>query len=118
MLRSCGKTGYEKTDVKLRSRSEQFVLEGLERQIKAYEEEKESYGKEFKRLARKYPEIRHQKSLPGIGDIHAVIIVARVVTPYRFANKGHYLSYAGLIKLEKISGGRSYGKKTLDTAGN
>ena len=38
-------------------------------------------------------------------------IVARVVTPYRFADKGRYLSYAGLIKLEKTSGGRSYGKK-------
>lgn len=110
LLRACGKTGYEK-DVELGSRSEQFVLECLGRQIKAYEEEKKSYEKAFKGLARRYPEIRNQKSLPGIGDIHAVIIVARVVTPYRFADKGHYLSYCGLIKLEKISGGRSYGKK-------
>ena len=38
-------------------------------------------------------------------------IVARIVTPYRFADKGHYLSYTGLIKHVKISGGRSYGKK-------
>ena len=73
--------------------------------------EKEGYEKEFKRLAKKHPEIRHQKSLPGIGTINAVKIVARVVTPYRFADKGHYLSYSGLIKLEKISGGRSYGKR-------
>ena len=33
------------------------------------------------------------------------------MVPWRFANKGHFLSYAGLIKLDKISGGRSYGKK-------
>jgi transposase len=111
LLRVCGKNGYEKKNIKLGSRSEQFVLEGLERQIAAYEEEKESYAKEFKRLSQKYPEIRYQKSLPGIGNIHALKIVARVVTPYRFADKGHYLSYAGLIKLEKVSGGRSYGKK-------
>ena len=111
LLRFCGKSGYEEMGVKLATRSEQFVLEGLERQIKAYEEEKTSYEKEFKRLSRKYPEISHQKSLPGIADINAVKIVARVVTPYRFANNGHYLSYAGLVKLEKISGGRSYGKK-------
>jgi transposase len=110
LLRICGKSGYEK-NIKLGTRSEQFVLDGLERQIGAYEEEKQRYEKEFKRLCRKYREIRHQKSLPGIGDIHAVKIVARVVTPWRFADKGHYLSYAGLIKLTKVSGGRSYGKK-------
>ncbi len=103
--------GYEKKDVRLEYQSEQFVLDCLGRQIKANEEEKQSYEKEFKLLSRKYPEIRHQKSLPGIGDIHAVKIVARVITPWRFVNKGHYLSYAGLIKLKKISGGRCYGKK-------
>ncbi len=111
LLRFCGKTGYEKKDVRLEYQSEQFVLDGLGRQIKANEEEKQSYEKEFKILSRKHPEIRHQKSLPGIGDIHAVKIVARVITPWRFVNKGHYLSYAGLIKLKKISGGRCYGKK-------
>jgi len=34
------------------------------------------------------------------------------VTPHRFSDKGHYLSYTGLIKLEKTSGGRSYGKRS------
>jgi len=111
LLRVCGKNGYEKGNVKLHSRNEQFVLDALERQIAAYEEEKKGYEKEFKKLSRKYPEIRQQKSLPGIGDIHAVKIVARVVTPWRFASKGHYLSYAGLVKLVKVSGGRIYGKK-------
>jgi len=111
LLRGCGKTGFEKIGTPLESTGEQFVLECLDRQIEAYKEEKEGYEEEFKRLARKYPEIRHQMSLPGIGVIHAVKIVSRVVSPYRFADKGHYLSYSGLIKLEKISGGRSYGKR-------
>jgi len=110
LLRVCGKTGYE-NEVKLENRNEQFVLDCLDRQIKAYKEEKESYEKEFKRLSKEYPEIKHQKSLPGIGYINAVKIVARVVTPHRFSEKGHYISYAGLIKHKKLSGGRSYGKK-------
>ncbi len=111
LLRVCGKTGKEGKGFKLDSREDQFVLEGLDRQIQNHNAEKKSYIKEFQRLANKYPEIRHQKAIPGIGLINAVKIVARIVTPFRFADKGHYLSYAGLIKHEKISGGRSYGKK-------
>ncbi len=111
LLRVCGKTGKEGKGFKLDSREDQFVLEGLDRQIENYNAEKKSYTKEFQRLAKKYPEIKHQKSIPGIGLINAVKIVARIVTPFRFSDKGHYLSYAGLIKHEKISGGRSYGKK-------
>jgi transposase len=111
LLRACGKSGNEKIGSMLDSQGEQFVLKCLDRQIEAYEEEKEGYEKEFERLARKNLEIKHQKSLPGIGTINAVKIVSRVVAPHRFADKGHYLSYTGLIKLEKTSGGRSYGKK-------
>jgi len=111
LLRACGKKGKENKDLNLEFREDHFVLECLDRQIETYEKEKQAYEKEFERLAKKYPEIRHQKTLPGIGVINAVKIVARVVTPYRFADKGHYLSYSGLVKLEKESGGRSYGKK-------
>jgi len=111
LLRVCGKDGYEKGEINLGSRNEQFVLNGLDRQIASYEEEKKAYEKEFQRLSKKYPEIGHQKSLPGIGVINAVKVVARVVTPWRFANKGHYLSYSGLVKLLQVSGGRNYGRK-------
>ena len=112
LLRACGKNGDEKDDINLGSKGEQFVLECLNRQIRAYKEEKKGYEEEFVRLGQKYPEIRHQKSLPGIGIINAVKIVSRVVSPYRFSEKGHYLSYSGLIKLEKVSGGRSYGRRS------
>jgi len=111
LLRACGKNGDEKKDIKLESKEDRYVLECIDRQIEAYEKEKKGYENEFTKFARKYPEIRHQRSLPGIGIINAVKIISRVVTPYRFANKGHYLSYSGLIKLDKISGGKSYGKK-------
>lgn len=89
-----------------------FVLDCLNRQIGVYEKEKSAYEKEFVCLAKKHPAIKHQRSLPGIGHINAVKIVARVVSPFRFADKGHYWSYAGLIKHEKISGQRSYGKRS------
>jgi len=112
LLRACGKRGKEKAGSSIDSQGEQFVLDCLDRQIAAYEKEKECYENEFERLARKNPEIKHQKSLPGIGTINAVKIVARVVTPYRFSDKGRYLSYTGLIKLEKTSGERSYGKRS------
>lgn len=111
LLRACGRRGYDWRGTKLDSQDDQFVMDCLERQIEAYRREKESYEKEFERLARDYPEIRNQKSIPGIGSIHAVTIVARVVSPYRFADKGRYLSYTGLVKLERVSGGRSYGRK-------
>ena len=111
LLRACGKNGKERAGIPIESQGEQFVLDSLDRQIEAYENEKEGYKREFERLTRKHVEIKHQKSLPGIGAINAVKIVARVVTPYRFPDKGHYWSYTGLIKLEKTSGGRSYGKR-------
>ena len=111
LLRACGKNGFEDGTVKLDSDEEQFTLKSLDRQIEVYENEKSGFEKEFEKLARKYPEIKHQKSIPGIGTINAVKIVARVVSPFRFKGNGHYLSYSGLIKHEKISGGRSYGKK-------
>ncbi|MBL7211717.1 MAG: transposase, partial [Desulfobacteraceae bacterium] len=84
LLRACGKSGNEEIGSTLDSQGEQFVLDCLDRQIEAYEKEKQGYEKEFERLARKNPEIKHQKSLPGIGAINAVKIVARVVTPHRF----------------------------------
>jgi hypothetical protein len=111
LLRACGKEGDEKKGVKLRSITERYTLESLERQIGYYEEEKKGYKKEFKKLSKKHNEIRNQMSLPGIDIIHGVKIVARVVSANRFKKTGDYLSYTGLIKLDRISGGRSYGKK-------
>lgn len=111
LLRACGKQGYEKTKVGLVAKEDRFVLDVLDRQIEAYEEEKKGYENEFKKLAQKHKVIRHQMSLPGIGPICAVKIVARVVTPFRFESRGDYLGYTGLIKHEKISGKRKYGKR-------
>ena len=91
--------------------SDDFVLSRSEQLIAESERIKEEYVKEFKKLAKKHKELRLLKSIPGIDDIHAVQIMSAVVDIGRFPSKGHFLSYCGLIKHEKISGGRSYGRK-------
>lgn len=92
--------------------AEQFVLDGLNRGIEAYEQERERYQAEFSRLGKNNLIIRHLKTIPGIGEIGAVKIVAIVVDPRRFKRKSDFLSYCGLIKLERTSGGKSYVQKT------
>ena len=100
-----------KKEQSLDGEAESFVLEGLDRSIAAYENERKRYQAEFVRLAKISPEIKTIKKISGIGDINAVKIVSRVVDAKRFKTRNHFLSYCGLIKLEKMSGGRSYGKK-------
>ena len=94
-----------------KNKSVHFVLKEIDKQIEVNESIKKKYDLEFKKLSRKHKEIRLLKSLPGIGTIHAVQIMASVVNIRRFKRKGHFLSYCGLIKHEKMSGGRSYGKR-------
>lgn len=111
LFRSNGKDKDKKEEV-LEHGAEQFVLEGLDQGIETYEKEKARYKNEFKKLSQKYAVIRNLKSLPGIGDIGALTIAAIVVDARRFKDKGNFLSYCGLIKLEKMSGGRSYGQRS------
>lgn len=107
IFRSTGKNVGEKLDNAL----DKFVLEGLEEGITRYEMEKERYIEKIKSVGNQHKILRRLKTIPGIGPINAVKIAALVVDPKRFPSKGHFLSYCGLIKLEKMSGGRSYGKK-------
>lgn len=91
--------------------SEHFVLEGIDRAIESYRSEKARYESEFGEIAKKYQNVRLLMSLPGIAEINAVKIAATTVQANRFPSNGHYLSYCGLIKLEKMSGGKSYGRR-------
>jgi transposase len=100
-----------KREVELESSVDKFVLKGLDEQIEKYEEERERYKKEFNRLKKKHSEIKRVSDIPGIGTINAVKIVARVVDVSRFEMRNHFFSYCGLIKHDRISGGKSYGKK-------
>ena len=88
-----------------------FVLEGLNESISSYEAEKARYRKKFENLCKEYPVLRRLRSVPGIDLIGAIKIAARVVEPKRFSSRQKFYAYCGLVKYEKHSGGRSYGKK-------
>lgn len=108
LLRGVGKNKGTKD---LEDPHEKFILDGIDREIALYLQEKQRYQEEFHRISKKHQQIRNLESLPGVGVIGAVRIAARVVDAWRFEDRGHFLSYCGLIKLEKMSGGRSYGKR-------
>jgi transposase len=103
---------HKKQELRADHTVEEFVIKRLDEQIKNYAAQKEEYEGEFKRLSKKHTQIRLLKSLPGIADIHAVQLLATIVDAKRFESSGHFLSYCGLIKHEKMSGGRSYGKRS------
>jgi transposase len=103
--------GLNKREESLPGTSETFVLEGLDRGIEAYEKEKLRYEGKFNELYKKHQALRNLESIPGIGIINATKILAVVADARRFPDRGHFLSYCGLIHLEKISGGKSYGKQ-------
>lgn len=88
-----------------------FIMDHMDEEIEQYRNTKENYEKKFKVICHHNPQLKKLKSLPGIGDIRAISILAQVIDARRFRNSGHYLSYCGLVKLDKVSGGRSYGKK-------
>ena len=56
--------------------------------------------------------MRNLESIPGIGTIGAVTVAAAVVDAQRFPNKNAFISYCGLVKHVRLSGARSYGRKS------
>ena len=92
--------------------AESFVIKGIDEALKLYEKERERYEAEFRKIRNKLPEVKQLESIPGIGLIGAIKILAVVIDPKRFPDKGNWLSYCGLVKHDMISGGRNYGKRT------
>ncbi len=95
-----------------KGKSAAFIEEVLEKNIDLYRQTKGQYERRFSTMARRSYLVMFQKELPGIGAIGAAKIVACVVDAHRFPCAGKYLSYCGLIKHEKLSGGRSYGRRS------
>lgn len=109
LFRAKGLTNKETT---LPSAAEQFVLAGFDAGIEAYEQEKARYEAEFERWRKKHKMIGNLETIPGIGTIGAVKVAAAVVDARRFANRNAFISFCGLVKHDRLSGGKSYGKKT------
>ena len=92
-------------------KSAAFIDVILKENIELYRRSKEQYERRFHDLAKHNKLVRWQREIDGIGTIGAVKIVACVVDARRFPSSGKYLSYCGLVKHEKLSGGRSYGRR-------
>lgn len=100
-----------KSEEDISSQEYLFVLQGLNGSIARYEEEKSRYRKKFEELCKEFPVLRRLRSVPGIDLIGAIKVAARVVEPKRFSSRQKFYAYCGLVKYEKQSGGRTYGKR-------
>lgn len=103
--------GKADIDVKASSAFGNIILSSIEKRIELYEKEKESLGKEFEKVVKKHSMVRLLDEIPGIGPIGAVKVASIVVNIDRFPHRNNFLSYCGLVKLIRMSGGRSYGEK-------
>lgn len=74
-------------------------------------------AREMKRLARRYPEIKEFKKIPGIGPIGAITFDAFVQTPDRFPDKHTLWRYCRLGIIDRSSDGKPLGYKRLDRSG-
>lgn len=100
-----------KTETDIDGDIDSFVLKGLDIGIELYTENKKSYEEKFQSLCKSNKIIRNLTDIPGISKIGAVKITAYVVDATRFKTKANFLSYSGLIKLDRVSGGHIYGRK-------
>lgn len=91
--------------------STELIRRSLDNGIELYQKTKEEYEKKFEWWCKRNKLLKILLDVNGIGVIGAVKILATVIDARRFPDCGHYLAYCGLVKLEKTSGNRSYGKR-------
>jgi transposase len=89
----------------------EWIISQKNRRIDLYESQKAEYEKKFNDIIKGNKDLKLLKSVNGIGVIGAVKILSSVIDANRFENGGKYLSYCGLVKHQKMSGGRSYGQR-------
>ena len=110
ILRSIGEE--KKSEAGKDFRVENLLIGSLKEQIEVFERHQKMMKEEFKKVRETNEDIRLLASIPGIGEVNSVRIAAAVVDAKRFTNKGAFLSYSGLVKHERSSGGVIYGHKT------
>jgi len=81
--------------------------------IRYYEEEKEKYEKEYRKIKKRIPVIENMCRISGLDTITSVTIYGIVIDANRFPNKNKYWGYCGLAKHKKMSGKRNYGKRQI-----
>jgi len=77
------------------------LLDQVEAQIKSCEEQ-------IKAVVKETPEMTLLKTIPGVGDILAIVIALEVGDVSRFPRAQKLASYAGTVPRIKDSGGRRY----------
>ena len=110
LYRAENKSWKKKQELKA-SRVNKFITALLDQKIESYQEKKKKYEEEFKKISQKDKVLRSLKTIPGLGPISSVTILSIVIDGRRFRSSNHYLSYCGLVKHQKFSGGRSYGRR-------
>lgn len=108
LFRACG---LDKKDKELDGIYESFILSKIDLAIAEYESDKSDYLKKFEVISKKNKIVKNLQGIPGIGLIGAVKIAGIVITAKRFESNKHFLSYCGLVRLQRLSGGKSYGSK-------
>ncbi len=93
--------------------SSQFVARSLWSQIQFLRAAKLEYKRIFEGNANFQQPIKLLTSVPGIAATRANIIAAAVVDPKRFPNKNKFWAYCMLVKHDRTSDGKSYGKVTI-----
>lgn len=88
-----------------------FVADPLLERIWLLEEQKYNYELRFRENAKKIKAIGLLTTIPGIGAVRANQIAGVVVSPHRFVNKYKFFAYAMLVKHQKRSDGKVYGKQ-------
>lgn len=109
IYRGAGKS-YKQLE-KIDDKTLDWIISQKDRRIELYECQKAEYEKKFNEIVKGNKDLKHLKSVNGIGVIGAVKILSSVINANRFENTGKYLSYCGLVTHQKMSGGRSYGKR-------
>lgn len=102
----------ERVGGKLDTSEERFVATELARSLSLHEEQRLLYEAEFRKVRKAHKVVRDLESVPGIGLINAVKLLAIIVDARRFTNKAPFLVYCGLLRTQAMSGGRSYGRRT------
>lgn len=109
VYRGAGKS-YRKLE-KIDDEMLKWIINQKDKRIDLYNEQKREYEKKFSEIVRQNKNLQNMKGINGIGVIRAVTILSNIVDANRFKTGGKYLSYCGLVQHQKMSGGRSYGKK-------
>jgi transposase len=68
----------------------------------------EQIEKHIREVVKVTPMIQLIKSLPGVGDILAIVIALEIGTVERFASGEHLASYSGTVPRVNSSGGKTY----------